>query len=99
MAKVLVFIVFKLMTSLEFAYSRELSKSKNELKKIEVVHDRWSMDGVQGVVHEMGPRGGPWTGGQCFQLSLSYSCAIQPNFASKYKVCSQTCVHFKFLPR
>ena len=29
----------------------------------------WSMEGVQGVVHGRGPRGGPWTGGQYFQLS------------------------------
>ena len=38
-----------------------------------MVHGRWSMvlsmEGVQGVVHGRGPRGGPWTGGQCFQLS------------------------------
>ena len=50
MAKVHVFIVFKLMTSSEFLYSRELSKSKKEfLKKL-----GWSM--------ESGPWGGPWEG-------------------------------------
>ena len=49
------------MTSSEFLYSMNL-------KKIGVVHGRWSMgwsmEGVQGVVHGGGPRGGPWTGGQ-----------------------------------
>ena len=54
MAKVHVFIVSKLMTSSDFLYSRELSKTKNEFKKIwgglwKVVHGR-----VQGVVHGLG---------------------------------------------
>ena len=31
---------------------------------------KWSMEGVHRVVHGRGPKGGPWTGGQCFQLSL-----------------------------
>ena len=66
MVKVHVFIVFKLMTSSEFLYSRELSKSKNEFEKNGVVHGRWSMEGVQEVVHGRGPRGGPWTKSQCF---------------------------------
>ena len=44
------------------------------LKKIGVVHGRWfmgwSMEGVQGVVHGRGPRGGPWTGVSVFNSPL-----------------------------
>ena len=74
MAKVHVFIVFKLMTASDFLCSRELFKfkfkkiKKNEKEKFGVVHGRWSMEGVHRVVHGRGPRGSPWTGGQCFQL-------------------------------
>ena len=68
MAKVHVFIVFKLIMSSEFLYSRELSKPKNESKK----KLGWPMEGGPWK----GPRGGPWKGskgwsidwGQCFQL-------------------------------
>ena len=73
MAKVHVFIVFKLMTSSDFFYNKELSKTKTNFKKFGVVHrwsTKWSVEGVHGVVHGRGPRGGPWTGGHCFQLSL-----------------------------
>ena len=69
MGKVHVFIVFKLMMSSEFLYSRELSKSRNEFfKKLWWSMEGglwggpwkgskgWSMEGVQGVVHGRGPR-------------------------------------------
>ena len=56
MAKVHVFIVFKLMMSSDSLYSRKLSKTENEFKKF-------------GVVHRRGSRGSPWTGCQNFQLS------------------------------
>ena len=62
MAKVHVFIVFKLKMSSDLLYGRELSKTKNELKKIGMVYGRWSMgwsmgwsmEGFQGVVHGLG---------------------------------------------
>ena len=59
MGKVHVFIVFKLMTSSEFLYSRELSKSKNEFKKKlgwSMEGGPWvrSMEGVHRVVHGLG---------------------------------------------
>ena len=72
MAKVHVFIVYKLMTSSEFLCSRELSKSKKKFKKNWGVHGRWSMgwsmEGVQGVVHGRGPRGGSWKGSKGWSM-------------------------------
>ena len=36
----------------------------------------WSMERVHRVVHGRGPRGSPWTGSQCFQLSHGKSAHL-----------------------
>ena len=74
MAKAHVFIVFKLMTSSDFSIIGNYPKRKMNLKKIGVVH--W-------VVHGRGTRGGPWTGGKCFQLSLIFRLSRVSNFLFK----------------